>query len=68
MSGSTCSPKIAVTFFKTPSYKIFFVPKPPSSAGWKTRSTVPYSNNKIINVYKSSKGSNFLRDGKLLRE
>lgn len=42
--GATCNPKMAVTFSKTPASKIFLAPPPPSSAGWKTRTTVPYTN------------------------
>ena len=41
-SGETCNPKIAFTFSSTPASKIFFAPPPPSSAGWKTRMTVPW--------------------------
>jgi len=50
MSGITCNAKIAVTFSKAPASKIFLAPAPPSSAGWKTRTTVPYLDNKIMNI------------------
>jgi hypothetical protein len=42
----TCNPNMAETFSKTPASKIFLAPPPPSSAGWKTRTTVPYTKNK----------------------
>ena len=48
--GATCNPKIAETFSKTPSSKTFLAPAPPSSAGWKTRTTVPYAHNKTVNL------------------
>jgi hypothetical protein len=40
-SGAICNPNIAVTFSNAPASKIFLAPPPPSSAGWKTRTTVP---------------------------
>ena len=56
MWGVTCNPKIAVTFSKAPASKIFLAPAPPSSAGWKTRTTVPYLDNKIMNYQRSVRG------------
>ena len=47
-SGATCNPKMAVTFSNAPASKTFLAPPPPSSAGWKTRTTVPYVDNKIM--------------------
>jgi len=41
---------MAETFSKAPASKIFLAPPPPSSAGWKTRITVPYSDIKIMKL------------------
>jgi hypothetical protein len=48
--GSICNPNIALTFSKAPASRIFLAPPPPSSAGWKTRTTVPYLDNKMMNL------------------
>ena len=50
ISGFTCNPKIAITLSKAPVSKIFLAPAPPSSAGWKTRTIVPYLDSKIMNL------------------
>ena len=42
--------KIAVTLSKAPESIIFLAPAPPSSAGWKTRTIVPYLDSKIMNL------------------
>ena len=54
----TCNPKIAATFSKAPDSTIFLAPPPPSSAGWKTRTTVPYLDNKITNYIRDLWGEN----------
>lgn len=45
---ATCNPKIASTFSNAPASNIFLAPPPPSSAGWNTRTTVPYWNENIL--------------------
>ena len=51
----TCNPNMAETFSKAPASKIFLAPPPPSSAGWKTRTTVPYSRQKLWNDIRDPK-------------
>lgn len=42
--GETCKAKIAWTSSTPPSFITWYAPPLPSSAGWKTRFTVPFQN------------------------